>query len=378
MIRRCLPLLVLLAMIASACASSSGGAVDAVASQETDSSAPADATAADGETTPDAGDPDSGALDPSATDSGVENATGPSVGEGGISMATSSPIGAFFDGGFDDAIAEYTMRVEEAIVLCMAAQGFEFAMSDDGRVNEVEQRQNELTTREWTSDYGFGISTSFDSIAQDRTSDPNTAIFVSMSESEREIWVDTLSGGSFEALAGDFNSRPLEDQGCIGQALIETGGAEAIEGISAFGDVYAEGQQALYDQRSMVQAIDAWARCMSESGYPTYSGLDDPESDISDRFDLITDPLDGALENLTDEQGEAIISGESLNLDDLPGLDVDALRALQADERALALADLDCYELHVQAIYEPLRDEFESGLLVEFATEFDALKTIGS
>lgn len=354
-VRRCGPAFLVLALIASACGGSSD---DAVATIETDAASSASSSSSSGS-------------EPETSADGVA--------AGGTAMAASSPIGAFFDGGFDDALAEYTTRVEEAIVVCMAEQGFRFAVSENGRVNEIEARQNELTTREWTAQYGFGISTSFDSIARNQTSDPNVEIFFSMSESEREVWSQTLSGGDIgAALGGDFGSRPLEDQGCIGQALIDTGGQEAIEGLSTFGDIYEEGEAALFDTREMVEASDAWARCMSEAGFLNYANLDDPEDEISERLGVVTAPLSAAIDNLSDEEGEALISGESLDLEDLPDLDVQALRDLQDDERALALADLDCYEAEVQAIFEPLRDDFENGLLVEYATELDALKNIGS
>ena len=345
--RRCGPVVLavaLVVLVASACGGSAGtGTADSVdAARATSTLSSSDAEAA------------------SAPQPNDDAATTESVVSGGTPMAASSPIGAFFDGGFDDALAEYTTRVEESIVVCMAAQGFEFAVSENGRTNEIEQRQNELTTREWTAQYGFGISTSFDSIARNQTSDPNVEIFFSMSASEREIWSQTLSGGDIgDAVGGDFTGRPLEDQGCIGQALIETGGQEAIEGLTTFGDAYEEGEEALFDTREMVEATDAWARCMSQAGFPSYADLDDPEDDIRERLETVTAPMSAAIDNLSDEEGQSLISGESLNLEDLPDLDVQALRDLQDEERALALVDLDCYE-------------------AEYAAEFSALKNIGS
>jgi hypothetical protein len=369
MVRRLgLTLVVLvLSASASACASSSSDSVATIDTAERTASAPASSSADADDPADDVGDAD------------TEPVSEAPAAVRGTAMAASSPIGQFFDGGFDEALSEYTVRVEESILVCMAAQGFEFAVSANGRVNEVEQRQNELTTSEWTAEYGFGISTSFDSIAQNQASEPNAAIFFSMSESEREIWAQTLSGGDIgDATGGDFTGRPLEDQGCIGQALIETGGQEAIEGLETFGNVYEEGEQALYDTREMVEAIDAWARCMSEAGFPSYSALDDPEGEIGERLEVVTAPMSAALDNLSDEEGQALVAGELLDLEDLPDLDVLALRDLQADERALALVDLDCYEIEIQDIFEPLRDDFENGLLTEYAAEFGALKNIGS
>lgn len=368
MIRRLGFLLLALALFTTACAGASSGG-DSVATTQSDAT----------ESSESAGSPAESSTDSEATSDGGEEPITDTVASGGTPMSAGSPIGQFFDGGFDEALAEYTVRVEESIVLCMAAQGFEFAVSDNGRVNEVEQRQNELTRREWTAEYGFGISTSFDSIAQDQASEPNAEIFFSMSPSEREIWSQTLSGGDLgDATGGDFTSRPLEDQGCIGQALIETGGQEAIEGLETFGNVYEEGEAAIYDTREMVEAVDAWSRCMGEAGYPAFTELDDPETDIGERLQVVTAPMSAALDGLTDEEGQALVAGELLDLEDLPGLDVEALRKLQTEERAVALVDLDCYEAEVQAVFEPLRDDFENGLLADYSTELNALKNIGS
>jgi len=306
------------------------------------------------------------------------------VEQGATSMAASSPIGAFFsdDGGFEAAIAEYTVRVEEAIVVCMAEQGFEFARSDNNTNNEIADRQNDLTAREWTTEYGFGISTSFDSIAQNQASNPNAEILFSLSEAERELWVSTLSGGDLGDITdgggqGD-DAPPLEEQGCIGQALIETGGQDAIEGLQEFGEIYQEGEEALFERREMVDAISAWSRCMSEAGFADYGSLDDPEDEIAEKFNTVIAPMDAALDQLTEEEGQALISGESLDIADLPDLDVSALRELQAEEIELALVDLDCYELEVQATYEPLRDDFENGLITDYGDTLDAMKNLGS
>jgi len=360
-IRRLAVFLLAFAMLAGACSGGSDTASVATA-PESDSEESADASEADAP----------------ADESSESNQSAPSAVESGATpMSESSPIGAFFadGGGFESAVAEYTIRVEEAIVVCMAAQGFEFARTG-AQVDEVQQLQNELTQREWTAQFGYGISTSFDSIAQNQAADPNAEIVFGLSEGEREIWIETLTGGGF-AGPGD-TSTPLEEQGCIGEALIETGGQEAIEGIETFSTAYEEGEEALFDRAEMIEVVGAWSRCLSEAGFTGYAERNDPEDEISERFDTVIAPMSAALDELTEEEGQALISGESLDLADLPDLDLPALRELQSDEIELALADLDCYEAEVQAVYEPLRDAFENGLLTEYATEFEALKNIGS
>lgn len=362
-VQRILSLLLVTAVIGSACAS--GGSTNVAALAEVEQPAvAADTAAREAET--------------ESTPATVATA------EEGTAMAASSPIGAFFadDGGFEAAIAEYRLQVRESILRCMAAQGFEFDATAANNRNEVEERQNDMTIREWTSEFGFGISTSFDSIAQSRATNPNGAIFRSLSPAEQELWALTLNGVGVSGLGGGgdqvSNTRPLQDQGCIGQALLETGGEEAIEGLGNFGDVYDEGEAALLERREVVEVVAVWSRCMSEAGFAEFAGLDDPEEEVRTRFQEITAPIGPALAELSDEEGQALLSGESLDVEKLPGLDVEALREIQAYERELALADLDCYEAEVQAVYEPLRDEFENGLLEEFATEFAAVKNLGS
>lgn len=297
-----------------------------------------------------------------------------------VSMAASSPIGAFFaaDGGFQAALDEYTARVNEQIVRCMAADGFEFIPDPTRGDNPVDQAQSDLTVRQWTTEYGYGISTSFDTIVENQTSNPNMANLFTMSESAREAWLDSLMGPDREGFDLDIGARPLEEQGCIGHAIIETGGSGAVEGLEELGDTYDEGEQAILDRTEMITAVEAWSQCMAESGYTGYGKLEDPEDDIDSRLRAITAPLSAALDNIDQQDARALIDGTSEGLEGLPGLDVEALRELQAEERKVALVDLDCYDAHVKETFEPLRDEFERGLMDTYSTQFEALSNIGN
>lgn len=305
---------------------------------------------------------------------------GDAAAEEGPAMAASSPIGAFFseDGGFDEAIEEFSIKVEEGISICMAEQGFEFARTGSGFNDPVQDAQNELTVRQWTAKYGYGISTSFESALNQNAGDPNAEIVFSMSEDERNAWLFALTGQEgFGGLNGGGDI-PLEDQGCIGESLIATGAEDIFDGLQTFGDAYQEQEEALFDRREMVDAVDAWSRCMSEGGYSNYADLDAPEEDIGGRFEAILAPFQAQINEIDPEQGAAIFEGDSVDTDALPGLDADALRMLQDDELATAVADLDCYDEHVKDIFEPLRDEFERGLMTEYQSELDSFKNIGS
>ncbi|MEM7095945.1 MAG: hypothetical protein AAF567_23275 [Actinomycetota bacterium] len=376
----------LLLLSAAGCASASDGpsevATDSAEAIEERSTADDDSGAA----TPSEDDESVGEepaeQEPAADDAEAssERAAEDDDGQEETAMASSSPLGAFFadDGGFQQAVAECTARVEEQIVSCMAEQGFEFKPTG-GQVNEVEERQSEMTEREWTTEYGYGISTSFDTIAQNRASDPNTPIVIALGAAEREIWFLTLFGPGYDDpdAAEEDGPPPLEEQGCIGQSIIATGGSAAIEGLDDFGDAYWEQVEAIFDRPELVDAVAEWSRCMAELGYPDYAGLLEPEEDLGERLGEITGPLEAALDELEESEVRALIEGDVLDLEALPGLDVDGLRSLQALERATAIADLDCYDDHVREIYEPLRDDFERGLMDTYSAELDALKNIG-
>jgi len=352
-------------LIAAGCSSSSSDTAVTAASE----SEVAEAEAAAPETSePEADNPDD---EPAAAPASEDTDDTP--------MAASSPIGAFFNdgGGFEQSIADYTVKVEEQIVLCMAAEGFEFRQSTPQR-SEIQRLQNELTRREWTERYGYGISTSFESLVQEQGGDPNAELFFSMQPGERDAWVSTLAGENASLGGGPLaDDVPLEEQGCIGEAIIGTGGQEVFEGLDQIGSSYEEGLEGINDQPEMINAIDAWSRCLGEAGFPNYSEPDAPQDEISTRLDELTVGLDAAIDDLSSEEGQALIEGDKIELDDLPGLDVDALRKLQDEELKLAVADLGCFEDHVADTFLPLRDAFERGLLDEYQSELTALKTIG-
>lgn len=294
-------------------------------------------------------------------------------------MASSSPIGAFFEagGGYDAAITEYSIKVEEQLVVCMAQQGFEYKQSVPA-VLEIDRLQSELTWFEWASQYGYGISTAFESVLQMQTGDPNTEIIFSLPEHERDLWVEALVGPEGFANSDADDQPLLEEQGCVGQALLATGGGDVIEGMDDFDDAYEDAEAALFDRPEMISAVTAWSRCMGEAGYSGMVERGDTEASIQRRFERIVAPLERALDRMDPDDGRALIEGDAVELEELPGLDVDALRELQKDEVELALVDLGCYSEHVKTIYEPLRDDLESGLLTEYRGELEALRTIGS
>ena len=70
----------------------------------------------------------------------------------------------------------------------------------------------------------------------------------------------------------------------------------------------------------MIAALEDWSDCMAEAGYD-YESPEDAEDELIERFDAITEGADPAT---------------------LTGSAKDALTELQSEERAIALADLEC------------------------------------
>lgn len=372
--KRLFTALFMVMLIAAGCSSASDDAAVSSASESEVAEAEAEAAAA-----PESNDDTDDSADTDDSDDSADTGDSAMADTDDTPMAASSPIGAFFNdgGGFEQSIADYTVKVEEQIVICMANEGFEFRQSTPQR-SEIQRLQNELTEREWTKLYGYGISTSFDSFVQDQGADPNAELFFSMQAGERDAWVSTLAGENANlAGGGPGQDTPLEEQGCVGEAIIATGGQEIFEGLDELGTSYQEGLDGINDKPEMIDAIGAWTRCLSEAGYPNYSEPDALRDDISDRLDKLTVGLDAAIDSLSPEDGQALVAGDAIELEDLPGFDVEGLRKLQEEEVKLAVADLDCFDTHVADVFLPLRDAFERGLLDEYQSELGALKNIG-
>lgn len=297
-------------------------------------------------------------------------------------MAESSPIGAFFSddgGGMEAAQAQYNARVETEIVKCMVEEGFEYTPSGMDFRTEADKAMSKLTITEWVAQYGYGVSTTFDSVLAQQSSDPNTAYVQSLSMAEQMLWLQTLMGEAGPPTSEEeFTSRPLEQQGCIGVAIKATGLEDMMDNLSQFGEAYEQAEEQLKDNPDVINAQDHWSRCMSEAGYTGYENQDAPSQDFEQRLNTLVAPARTALRNLPPEQAQAIFTGEAVEVDQVPGLDVEALRELQAEEIRTATTDLQCYDTHMKDVYEPLRDQLQKGLIEEHSDTLNAIKNMGS
>jgi hypothetical protein len=256
-----------------------------------------------------------------------------------VSFGQSSPIGAFFAGasGQQAAMSDFQRRAQELMRQCMLEEGFEFFV-DVPPVPESEAVRYELTEREWTQRFGYGISTTFESIVAMQGADPNTQLVVAMSPEEQEAWQVALLGGALGRgeVTDPADVPPVEEQGCSGAAVVELGGQDAAEGIGEFSTAYGEQFEAMFNSPEMVAASDSWSGCMSERGWD-FGSQEDAYAYVTDALDSATASLAAELENFDRDQLAALFEGSSIDPDNLPGFDRVELEAAQVEEIEIAL-----------------------------------------
>ena len=294
-------------------------------------------------------------------------------------------------------LARQEQQVQELIAECMTREGFEYIPItrpfDDfgfGTPGDVE----------FAADFGFGITTFYGETESpffdDDWVDPNQAIVEGLSESERSAYYDTLHGSSFSSGSFGFDTDSAtssSEDGSESEEVVVDSGFEGCGG-QAYEEVYAyDDLQEVYEQldlSSLYERVEAdpraakiyaeWSECMAERGYD----YDEPDTlyesvdtDFRERLVEIVgstggffDPFSGMSE---EEIEELMTSLSPEEMDDFftqeqqtvqQDIDQEALAALQAEERALAVVNAECsgglYEQFIE-----LNREYEAALVEE-------------
>ena len=307
-------------------------------------------------------------------------------------------LGDFFGfGGSDEDQQEQwrqqEVEIQESIRTCMAEQGFEYIpVSYPNDFIDFE-----FDEREWAETNGFGVTTWFlqeeeQFFPEDDFVDPNQENIEAMSDSERDAY--------YEALYGDYEEyEPTYDED--GNEIFEFEGfgsgcePEAYEAVyGGQDDVYLEfGEEleALYEKVEsdprIVAIQDDWSACMADLGY-TFSNQEEMYEYIFTDFQARADEVLGSqfndpfagwteeeinefFETKSDEEIEAFfVEAESATRSDV---DEEALAALNEEEIALAVADIDCRG-DSQDIYQEVYAEYEADFVRQNRTRLEEIR----
>jgi hypothetical protein len=210
---------------------------------------------------------------------------------------------------------------ETAIASCMDGEGFDYIPIDPVSFRNAMASLAAvpgLNDEEFVAQYGYGFTT-LPPTQKFRAGEENQAIYEDLPPADQVAYDRALWGENTETtFVFMLENEDFEGAGgCTKTAIDEVFTAEQRNpNFSNPFDV-----QVAQDPR-MIDATKEWATCMSADGYD-YESPEDAEDQILDRYDSLTKGQDPTT---------------------LTGSDADALKALQAEELAIAAADLVCAE----------------------------------
>lgn len=297
-----------------------------------------------------------------------------------------SPLGDFLGWNRDfnsedeqEKWKEEERKVEEAVAVCMRAEGFEYTPVDHSQYESfaMEEEGLEWGTKAFVEKYGFGASTqmfsqatvgpdlvghSYDEGAMEETEDsfvdPNQDYVETLSDGDREAYYSALHGNNDyewdETLSDEENDEAVEafynedyiPEGCYNEAW-ENGGFGGGDDYEAFDNEFGDVLNELYERmESDPRVIDAKAKvetCMTEAGYS--GDPDELQEAFWERTQEITnnmpDPFEGVdFEAMSDEERDELFAEQQQQ--QLSDENKVLLGEIQADEIATALAMWDC------------------------------------
>jgi hypothetical protein len=239
----------------------------------------------------------------------------------------------------EEELVQSIEKVEELIAKCMGDAGFEYVPVDVGTVRKAmtaDKSAPGLSSEEYAATYGYGISTQPPggqaSPAVIGLGEENISTFNNLSEADQDAYNHTLFGENAEATfavaleAEDFS----ETGGCTRTAVEQVFSPEEL--TTAY---YNPGDARIEQDQRVIEAIKAWSDCMRQAGFD-YSTPEEPEPDLEDRLEAI---LNGA------DPAELSAAGQA------------ELTELQGEERAIAVADLECAAKFVEPVVQQVETE---------------------
>lgn len=391
-----LAVLLSLALLASACGSGSSG--DAATSTDSDSVSTSDADS-EGSEGSDGSDSDD------SSDADDET-------------ASISPISDFLGvPSFDPSNPEESQAIfeqqererEEAIALCMRAEGFEYTPRDPSEYNFFEDDGGlEWGSDEWVQTYGFGVTTQsfsqsevgdgligyddsrFEDFEEEAEEDPNWEYQESLPEAERIAYEETLWGEEpdldFEAMTEEEINEFYETFEWTGCANVANEDDIQQQFYTEFGDAMGEMYEAMEADPRIVEAQAKIEECVVGKGVEFVSEQDawehweDQLSPMRDRlYGAFDEPNFGGQEDvdfeaMTDEEINDFY--ESLPQPELTAEDKVLLAELQQEEIAIAVANAECGGGYAnqEELYSELLVEYEQRFLEDNAAALEAFQ----
>lgn len=292
-----------------------------------------------------------------------------------VEAPPASPLAEYVTGvpgasRFDPAEFQRESRAhEEAIARCMAAEGFEYVpyvpniqwtVVEGGGLAVLAPgggQLPDLPQDEFAAQYGYGLSTREPQDEELDDVDPNSAIVDAMSVAERVAYHQALLGveQSLDA-QGRPNAEMVGDpESCWEQAATEVWGdrGAAIDTdpvLAAFSpllDQIGAIEERIAADPRMVAANEAWSACMSDAGFPGYTDLNAPQTDVAQRAREV---MGTAFDPTLADPGE--------------------LAELQRFEIAIATADDACRDGYGET-YQQVRYDIEAQFVEQHRTELE-------
>lgn len=235
-----------------------------------------------------------------------------------------------------EQFAAHVEKTQALIEACMAAAGFEYIPVDVKTIEAAQARVRQdpgYTRRTYKEKWGLGVTTRFDNPVRDTGLGPNLQIYNSLSEADKVAYNRTLFGEDPNA---DFAFTLDEEDfsatgGCTREAVSKVFTKAQLRGS------YVNPKDVLVDSDPrIVAAHDRWSECMHEAGY-----------EYEDDQDEIIEEYQDRLEELTEGDDPSTLTGARAN----------ELKKLQAEEIAVALADLECQIKHTDDVYRQVEIE---------------------
>ncbi len=310
----CLGLSLFICLILVACS----GSMPSDQSSNTPESGQASATAQGEEAEDELPATEEGEDELSGTEEAEDELSGTEEDEGGLP-------GTEEFGLTEEELVKSIEAVEALIATCMSDAGFEYIPVDYATVRkamDADKTAPGLSDEEYAATFGYGITTQpqlagANTPASIGLGEQNIQIFNSLPSADQDAYNHTLFGENTDATfavtleAEDFS----ETGGCTRTAIEQVFSPEELSVA-----YYNPGDALIEQDPRVIDAIAAWSDCVREAGFD-YDNPEEIESDLEDRLDAI---LDGADPETLSAAAQA------------------ELTQLQGEERAIAVADLEC------------------------------------